>query len=145
VAVTVDRKAVIRAAVFTLTLLVPVYVVIEVVNAVAGIHNNSWFWYFGFLAIFLIMAVGGARGAALRPEAPYSHAVLTTLTAFVPLVAVLLVAAVIRNGPSGLLDAMSYVLFAALFFMCAGLFGAMVVASRRQRTRDRRRHVRRSP
>ena len=148
--VDVDRKVVSRAAVFTLTLLVPSYVVIEVVSAVAGIKDNSWFWYFSFLVVFFIMAVGGARAAAMRPEAPYSHAALTTLTAFLPLVVVLLVAAAIRKGPSGMADAVFsvafYVVVAILFFMSAGVFGAMVVTSqrvRRSRHAAQRRHSRR--
>jgi hypothetical protein len=135
----IDRQVIVRAAVFTLTLVVPTYIVIEVVNVVADIHENSNFWFLAFLAIFFEMALGGARAARLKPEAPLSHGAIAALAAYVPLLVVVLAIPIAQGHNERLLALIPYLIFALLMFGSSGIFGALVVTSQRERSRARRR------
>jgi len=135
----IDRQVIVRAAVFTLTLVVPTYIVIEVVNVVADIHENSNFWFLAFLAIFFEMSLGGARAARLKPEAPLSHGALAALTAYIPLLVVVLAIPIAQGHNERLLALIPYLIFALLMFGSSGIFGALVVTSQRERSRARRR------
>jgi len=135
----IDRRVIVRAAVFTLTLVIPTYIVSVVIYIAADMSADSNFLFVPTIALFLEMALGGARAARLKPEAPLSHGALAALTAYIPLLVVVLAIPIAQGHNERLLALIPYLIFALLMFGSSGIFGALVVTSQRERSRARRR------
>ena len=56
----IDRRVIVRAAVFTLTLIIPTYIVSVVIYIAADMSADSNFLFVPTIALFVEMALGGA-------------------------------------------------------------------------------------
>lgn len=136
----IDRQVIVRAAVFTLTLVVPTYLISVFIYIAAGMTANSNFLFVPTIALLFEMALGGARAARLKPEAPLSHGGLTALSAYFVFLVLVIIAGVIRGGTGDSFpNLFAYMVFYLSIFGSAGIFGALVATSQRERSRARRR------
>jgi len=136
----IDRRVIVRAAVFTLTLVIPTYIVSVVIYIAADMSADSNFLFVPTIALFLEMALGGARAARLKPEAPFTHGALSALSAYFVFLVLVITAGIIKGGfDDPLPNLLAYVVFFLSIFGSAGIFGAVVATSQRQRSRARRR------
>ena len=133
----VDWGAVLNGAVVTVVLVIPTLVVIQVANAVFDIPDRSNFWFFGYALVFAEMALGGARAARRRPEAPSIHGAFAALAAYAPVLTIVgAIGVATADSLSQVVQVFVAVLFGALTFASAGIFGGLL-ATRPGRRRRR--------
>jgi hypothetical protein len=137
----IDRQVIVRAGLFTLALLVPTYLIRALITAVADLPDNSNFDFIPTIAMLIEMALGGARAARLKPEAPFSHGALAAIAAYAALLLVVIPVQILTGGlEDPVFNLVAYLVFFLSIAGAMGCFGALVATSQRERARTRRRH-----
>ena len=78
----IDWRVVGRATLSGLSLIVPIVIITEILDATIDNFSDSWWVFFPFLLILFAYAASGYAGGRLAPWAPYTHGILAALGAF---------------------------------------------------------------
>ena len=123
---TVDWRVVVRAAFTGLSIIVPVVIITEVLDAQIDDFADSRWLFFPFALILFAYAAAGYAGGKLGRLAPYTHGILAALTALGTWLAIRGAERLVRGKEFGFgpRDILTNAMFAAGF----GLFGAAVAS-----------------
>jgi hypothetical protein len=120
----VDWRVVARGALSGLSLIIPIVIVIEVLDATIDNFDTSAWVVVGFLFILFAFAAAGYAGGRLGPSAPYTHGILSALGALGVTLVVRVVERLARGEHLGF--GWRSAIADAMFAAGLGLFGAAV-------------------
>jgi hypothetical protein len=78
----IDWRVVVRAAVAGLSLIIPVVIIAEILDATIDDFSDSNWIFIPFVLILFAYAAAGYAGGRLAPDAPFTHGILAALGAF---------------------------------------------------------------
>jgi hypothetical protein len=120
----VDWRVVVRGALSGLSLIIPIVIVIEVLDAKIHNFDSSGWVVLGFLLILFAFAAAGYAGGRLGPSAPNTHGILSALGALAVTLVVRVVERLARGQHLGF--GWRSAIADAMFAAGLGLFGAAV-------------------
>lgn len=129
----IDIRAVGAGVAVASAITVATLVAFRVANAVStsGISCKSNLNLLFYLPILASWVAGGRRAASRRPDAPFSHALLAALGAFVVLAVVRLVAGALVDAGRECEPGPAEYLFNAMVATSAGILGGLLALHRR--------------
>jgi hypothetical protein len=141
----IDWGVVLRGTMAGLSLIIPIVVIIEVLDAVIDDFDSSGWVVFGFLLILFAFAAAGYAGGKLGAWAPYTHGILSALGALGVTLLFRVVERLARGKELGF--GWRSAIADAMFAAGLGLFGAAIAgrAPRLLEERERRNHPERRP
>ena len=120
----VDWRIVGRAALSGLSLIIPVVIIAEILDATIDNFSDSHWVILPFLLILFAYAAAGYAGGRLAPWAPYTHGILASLGAFAAWLVIRVGERLVRGDHIGF--GPRAVMTNAMFAAGLGLFGAAV-------------------
>jgi|SoiMethySBSTD1v2_1073268.scaffolds.fasta_scaffold2355527_1 hypothetical protein len=120
----IDWRVVGRATLSGLSLIVPIVIITEILDATIDDFSDSWWVFFPFLLILFAYAASGYAGGRLAPWAPYTHGILASLGAFGSWLLIRVVERLVRGEHIGF--GPRAVMTNAMFAAGLGLFGAAI-------------------
>jgi hypothetical protein len=120
----VDWRVVARAAAAGLSLIIPIVIITEILDASIDDFSDSRWLFIPFLFILFAYAATGYAGGRLAPDAPYTHGILASLGAFGTWLVIRVVERLVRGehigvGPRGIVTN-------AMFAAGLAVFGAAI-------------------
>jgi hypothetical protein len=122
----VDARAIARAIASGLSLIIPVVIITEVLDATVEGFDGSWWVFLPFMLILFAYAAAGYAGGRLAPWAPYTHGILAALGAFGTWLVIRVVERLVRGEDIGF--GPRAVMTNAMFAAGLGLFGAAIAS-----------------
>jgi hypothetical protein len=141
----IDWRVVARGTMAGLSLIVPIVIVIEVLDAVIDDFDSSGWLVFAFLLILFAFGAAGYAGGKLGPWAPYTHGILSALGALGITLLFRVIERLARGKDLGF--GWRSAIADAMFAAGLGLFGAAIAGRAPQllEERERRNHPDRRP
>jgi hypothetical protein len=120
----VDWRVVVRGALSGLSLIIPIVIISEILDANIANFSDSWWVFLPFALILFAYAASGYAGGRLGPWAPYTHGILASLGAFATWLAFRVGERLVRGEHIGF--GPRAVMTNAMFAAGLGLFGAAI-------------------
>jgi hypothetical protein len=120
----VGWRVVVRAALSGLSLIIPIVIITEILDATIDDFSDSWWVFIPFALILFAYAASGYAGGRLAPWAPYTHGILASLGAFATWLVIRVVERLVRGEHIGF--GPRAVMTNAMFAAGLGLFGAAI-------------------
>ena len=119
-----DWRVVVRGALSGLSLLAPIVILIEVLDANIDNFDNSAWLVLAFAFVLFAFAAAGYAGGRLGPWAPYTHGILSALSSLAVVLTFRVVERLARGADLGF--GWRSAIADAMFAAGLGLFGAAI-------------------